>query len=106
VGETPNLAARLQGVAGPNEVVIAESRKLQALIRSTWGRQNNRPGRGDPDDQAGMTAPHRLRNVAVKVRGVRRGSDRRSVLQRRHQPSYNQVGFSARPGWKSKKHVE
>ena len=29
VGETPNLAARLQGVAGPNSVVIAEStRKL------------------------------------------------------------------------------
>ena len=29
VGETPNLAARLQGVAGPNQVVIAEStRKL------------------------------------------------------------------------------
>jgi class 3 adenylate cyclase len=29
VGETPNLAARLQGVAEPNEVVIAENtRKL------------------------------------------------------------------------------
>src|SRR5262249_29015857 len=29
VGETPNLAARLQGIAGPNAVVIAEStRKL------------------------------------------------------------------------------
>jgi class 3 adenylate cyclase len=29
VGETPNLAARLQGLAGPNSVVIAEStRKL------------------------------------------------------------------------------
>ena len=29
VGETPNLAARLQGVAEPNSVVIAEStRKL------------------------------------------------------------------------------
>jgi class 3 adenylate cyclase/predicted ATPase len=29
VGETPNLAARLQGIAGPNEIVLAEStRKL------------------------------------------------------------------------------
>ena len=29
VGETPNLAARLQGIAEPNSVVIAEStRKL------------------------------------------------------------------------------
>ena len=29
VGETPNLAARLQGIAAPNSVVIAEStRKL------------------------------------------------------------------------------
>ena len=32
VGETPNLAARLQGIAEPNTVVIAEStRKLSAV---------------------------------------------------------------------------
>jgi class 3 adenylate cyclase len=35
VGETPNLAARLQGVAEPNTVVIAEStRKLLGNLRS------------------------------------------------------------------------
>ena len=35
VGETPNLAARLQGVAEPNMVVIAEStRKLSATCSS------------------------------------------------------------------------
>jgi class 3 adenylate cyclase len=32
VGETPNLAARLQGIAEPNEVVIAEdTRRLSTL---------------------------------------------------------------------------
>ena len=40
VGETPNLAARLQGVAEPNEVVIAEStRKLVGNlfeVRGPW----------------------------------------------------------------------
>ena len=43
VGETPNLAARLQGVAEPNSVVIAEStRKLVGICSSlrTLGRRN------------------------------------------------------------------
>jgi class 3 adenylate cyclase len=36
VGETPNLAARLQGVAEPNSVVIAEStRKLAVAVPAT-----------------------------------------------------------------------
>jgi hypothetical protein len=43
VGETPNLAARLQGVAEPNTVVIAEStRKLLGTLfeLEDWGAQN------------------------------------------------------------------
>ena len=42
VGKTPNLAARLQGVAAPNTVVIAEgTRKLVGICLSlrTWGRR-------------------------------------------------------------------
>jgi class 3 adenylate cyclase len=36
VGETPNLAARIQGIANPNAVVIAEStRAWAALLRSS-----------------------------------------------------------------------
>ena len=41
VGETPNLAARLQGIAEPNSVVIADStRKLVGNLfelRGPWG---------------------------------------------------------------------
>jgi predicted ATPase/class 3 adenylate cyclase len=38
VGETPNLAARLQGIAGPNSVVIAEStRKLVGTLFELQG---------------------------------------------------------------------
>jgi class 3 adenylate cyclase len=37
VGETPNLAARLQGIADPNAVVIAEStRKLVGNFVRAW----------------------------------------------------------------------
>jgi class 3 adenylate cyclase len=32
VGETPNLAARLQGIAEPNSVVIAESTRNSAGV--------------------------------------------------------------------------
>jgi class 3 adenylate cyclase len=40
VGETPNLAARLQNIAEPNTVVIAEStRKLLSLLRTTPARK-------------------------------------------------------------------
>src|SRR5262245_45092290 len=45
VGETPNLAARLQGVADANSVVIAEStRKLAAICLSlrTSGQRTSR----------------------------------------------------------------
>ena len=50
VGETPNLAARLQGIAEPNRVVVAEgTRKLVGNLfeLSTSGRRNSRasPGR-------------------------------------------------------------
>ena len=42
VGETPNLAARLEGVAEPNSVVIAESTQKREACSSfrTWGRRN------------------------------------------------------------------
>jgi class 3 adenylate cyclase len=39
VGETPNLAARLQGVAAPNAVVIAES--TRRLIGSLFELQDS-----------------------------------------------------------------
>jgi class 3 adenylate cyclase len=50
VGETPNLAARLQGIAEPNMVVIAEgTRRLSAICSSlrTSGPRTSRvsPGR-------------------------------------------------------------
>ena len=50
VGETPNLAARLQGIAEPNRVVIAESTRSSWAICSsfrTWERRTSRvsPGR-------------------------------------------------------------
>jgi class 3 adenylate cyclase len=35
VGETPNLAARLQSVAEPNSVVIAEDTRKPSMIAST-----------------------------------------------------------------------
>ena len=35
VGETPNLAARLQGIAEPNTVVIAEARESCSAISSS-----------------------------------------------------------------------
>ena len=38
VGETPNLAARLQGLAPPNGVVIASS--TQSLLRAKFGYEN------------------------------------------------------------------
>ena len=41
-GETPNLAARLQGVAAPNTVVIADS--TQRLIRGSSITTNSTPG--------------------------------------------------------------
>ena len=44
VGETPNLAARLQGVAEPNMVVIAEStRRLLGSLFDSQGHWNKRP---------------------------------------------------------------
>ena len=49
VGETPNLAARLQGIAEPNTVVIAEStRKLLGNLFElrTSGQRTSRASRG------------------------------------------------------------
>ena len=50
VGETPNLAARLQGIAEPNTVVIAEStRKLLGNLfelEGSWRARISRASRG------------------------------------------------------------
>ena len=54
VGETPNLAARLQGIAEPNTVVIAESTRkllgnlfeLQDLGHRTQGHRRSGAGLG------------------------------------------------------------
>jgi class 3 adenylate cyclase len=47
VGETPNLAARLQGVAEPNSVVIAEStRRLICSSLTSLGHRTSRALRG------------------------------------------------------------
>ena len=58
VGETPNLAARLQGVAAPNTVVIAEStRRLLGNLFDlrTSGKKTSRgsPGRCGPGRRCG-----------------------------------------------------
>ena len=45
VGETPNLAARLQGLAEPNTVVIAESTRscsATCLNLKTLGQRNSK----------------------------------------------------------------
>jgi class 3 adenylate cyclase len=36
VGETPNLAARMQGIAEPNTVAIAESTRRLLALYSSW----------------------------------------------------------------------
>jgi class 3 adenylate cyclase len=59
VGETPNLAARLQGSAEPNMVVIAEGREnFSAICLSsrTSGRKTSRvsPGRYEPGRRCGL----------------------------------------------------
>jgi class 3 adenylate cyclase len=56
VGETPNLAARLQGIADPNAVVIAEStRKLVGNFVRAWtgpqGYLGHGASRGPHSDQ-------------------------------------------------------
>ena len=45
VGETPNLAARLQGVAEPNTVVIAEGREDYSAISSSYRTSVQRTSR-------------------------------------------------------------
>ena len=49
VGETPNLAARLQGIAEPNSVVIAEStRRLRGQSVRVAGPRGTRTSRASP----------------------------------------------------------
>ena len=61
VGETPNLAARLQGIAEPNAVVIAESTRKLLLYTS---------GRALTDGMLQRTRhPGRDRSEVVAIRG-------------------------------------
>ena len=65
VGETPNLAARLQGIAEPNSVVIAEStRRLVGNLfeLEDLGLKNSRALRGqcEPGWPAGDSAEGRF----------------------------------------------
>jgi class 3 adenylate cyclase len=49
VGEAPNLAARLQGIAEPSAVVIAEgTRRLLGNLYSSWRTSGQRTLRGSP----------------------------------------------------------
>ena len=48
VGETPNLAARLQGIAEPNTVVIAEVRESYLAICSSWRTSGPKESRVSP----------------------------------------------------------
>ena len=52
VGETPNLAARLQGIAEPNTVVIAEGTRSFSVTCSSWRTSA-------PKDLKGIAAPER-----------------------------------------------
>jgi class 3 adenylate cyclase len=49
VGETPNLAARLQGIAEPNTVVIAESTRSSSAIYSIYKTLTHKTSRVSPD---------------------------------------------------------
>ena len=66
VGETPNLAARLQGVAEPNSVVIAES------TRSSWAHLFELQDVGGQENlkvfRAGLRAWAALRPLSVESR--------------------------------------
>lgn len=61
VGETPNLAARLQGVAGPDEVVVAP--RSHRLVEGLF----------EFDD----LGPHRLKGIVEPIRGWRVTGERR-----------------------------
>ena len=66
VGETPNLAARLQALAAPGSVVISQAtrRLVGGLFELT---------------DLGPQAPQRLRRAACRLAGRRRGSCRRPL---------------------------
>ena len=71
VGETPNLAARLQGIAEPNTVVIAEGREGFSAICSSSRTSEQRtsrelPGRCTPGQRCG-----RVRRKVVSRRYTR-----------------------------------
>jgi class 3 adenylate cyclase len=71
VGETPNLAARLQGLAEPNSVVLAEStRKLLGnLFELEFGTKGS-PSEAFDTDQTGRRGLAPLA-VGVRINAVR-----------------------------------
>jgi class 3 adenylate cyclase len=68
VGETPNLAARLQGIAEPNEVVIAES--TRRLLGNLFELEDL-----GPKDLKGIAGPSRAW-AALRARSVETASMR------------------------------
>ena len=73
VGETPNLAARLQGIAEPNSVVIAEStRKLVGNLfeLQDLGAQDLKgiSGRGKPGGRRGLLQSRAASTLSTRAR--------------------------------------
>ena len=71
VGETPNLAARLQALAEPNAIVIAESTRRQVAARFEVADLG-------PQSMKGFTKPQRAWRVLSENRALGRFEARRS----------------------------
>jgi hypothetical protein len=78
VGETLNLAARLQGIAEPNAVVIADS--TRRLLGNLFELEDL-----GPKDLKGIAGPARAW-IAI-LAAVGRGCRRRQALSRRRRPA-------------------
>jgi class 3 adenylate cyclase len=87
VGETPNLAARLQGIAEPNMVVIAEGTRRLLGKRAAWhGRSAYGTSRLSRRDQraAAHSDPVRLRQNLLQHERVRVDHAVLQKVQREH----------------------
>ena len=77
VGETPNLAARLQGIAEPNNVVIAES--TRKLVGNLFEHEDL-----GPRDLKGIAGPMRGCGSSFASVSSRAGSRRYAARRSRH----------------------
>jgi hypothetical protein len=91
VGETPNLAARLQGVAEPNTVIIAEStRKLLGNLfelqdlgaKAIWGDEcpTRTFGRSNAGKQSAVTSDSFSLRASLVICRAADGNGRRSCI--------------------------